>query len=80
MNVFSCGLQGPVCANPCPEGRYGDRCLQPCVCYNGAVCDHIDGSCICAPGFTGEKCEVRVQRVYKEFVLGSYKLLVIMVC
>eukprot|EP00057_Strongylocentrotus_purpuratus_P008299 XP_011662773.1 PREDICTED: tyrosine-protein kinase receptor Tie-2-like [Strongylocentrotus purpuratus] len=43
----------------CPTGRWNPpRCTGVCdACYNGGMCDHVTGWCICPPGFTGEHCE-----------------------
>ena len=33
------GFTGFFCSDPCPEGRYGRRCLGKCDCANNAeVC------------------------------------------
>ena len=48
-------VQGQVCANPCPPGSYGLECKERCDCYNGALCDHVNGQCHCLPGFQGQK-------------------------
>ena len=48
-------FQGQVCANPCPPGSYGLECKERCDCYNGALCDHVNGQCHCLPGFQGQK-------------------------
>ncbi len=48
-------LQGAVCANPCPPGSYHKDCKRRCDCYNGAVCDHVNGKCHCLPGYQGTK-------------------------
>ena len=47
--------QGAVCANPCPTGSYHIDCKKKCDCYNGAVCDHVNGKCHCLPGYKGTK-------------------------
>ena len=44
-----------MCANPCPTGTYHLDCRRKCDCYNGAVCDHVTGRCLCLPGFKGAK-------------------------
>ena len=44
-----------MCANPCPPGTYGVHCKERCDCYNGALCDHVNGKCRCLPGFEGSK-------------------------
>lgn len=45
------GWAGLYCNETCPVGFYGEGCQVPCPCHNGADCDSITGSCICAPGF-----------------------------
>ncbi|KAF2973930.1 hypothetical protein EK904_001789 [Melospiza melodia maxima] len=45
------GWAGLYCNETCPVGYYGEGCQVPCPCHNGADCDSITGSCICAPGF-----------------------------
>lgn len=47
------------CEKTCPPNTYGLNCTETCDCYNGAGCSHEDGTCICAPGFTGQRCENR---------------------
>ena len=44
-----------MCANPCPTGTYHIDCKKKCDCYNGAVCDHVNGKCHCLPGYKGTK-------------------------
>ncbi len=44
-----------MCANPCPPGSYHKDCKRRCDCYNGAVCDHVNGKCHCLPGYQGTK-------------------------
>ncbi|XP_038048244.1 receptor-type tyrosine-protein phosphatase mu-like [Patiria miniata] len=53
----------------CSSGKWGSassHCLNVCRrCYNGGVCDAKTGSCICAPGFSGEQCQqVRGRNVF----------------
>lgn len=37
----------------CPEGYYGDHCMEPCECKNDFfVCHPADG-CICRHGYAG---------------------------
>ena len=50
----------PVSVNvECPQGRYGDQCLQQCQCKNGAVCHPATGQCQCSAGWTGQSCDQR---------------------
>ncbi|XP_071953134.1 uncharacterized protein [Antedon mediterranea] len=41
----------------CPATKYGMNCDVDCpVCYNGGICDHVTGLCICPAGFKGVDC------------------------
>lgn len=44
-----------MCGNKCPDGTWGLNCNKTCDCHNGAGCDHVNGSCICPPGYMGLK-------------------------
>lgn len=45
------------CLKSCPNNKFGHNCEETCsTCNNGGVCSSIDGSCSCAPGWTGERC------------------------
>ncbi|CAH2274463.1 multiple epidermal growth factor-like domains 11 [Pelobates cultripes] len=48
------------CQEECPVGTYGFQCAERCDCQNGAKCYHINGACLCEPGFKGIFCEDRV--------------------
>ena len=54
--VLSCTLSNVAC----PEGLWGERCSEQCLCENGGDCDPINGSCNCttAPGWIGEYCNI----------------------
>ncbi|XP_072048352.1 receptor-type tyrosine-protein phosphatase kappa-like [Amphiura filiformis] len=44
---------------PCAAKTWGPSCKNHCpVCYNGGVCEDESGTCICAPGFSGPKCQI----------------------
>lgn len=47
----SAGWTGLYCNETCPPGYYGEGCMLPCSCANGADCHTVTGACICAPGF-----------------------------
>ncbi|XP_038066691.1 receptor-type tyrosine-protein phosphatase mu-like [Patiria miniata] len=53
----------------CPAGMWGPpSCQNTCRrCYNGGICDDKTGTCICAPGFSGEYC----QQVHGRHVFGQ---------
>lgn len=42
----------------CPEGFFGQDCLDECLCQNGAECDFITGMCNCTIGFVGALCDM----------------------
>ena len=54
---FSIGYAGENCEYTCPEDTYGQDCKNKCECMNDAVCDIVDGTCECEPGYEGEYCE-----------------------
>ncbi|NXC55696.1 PEAR1 protein, partial [Aleadryas rufinucha] len=41
----------------CPPGTFGLPCDQLCRCPHNATCDPTNGTCPCAPGTTGPRCE-----------------------
>lgn len=41
----------------CPEGYYGDHCMNPCECPNDNFMCHPARGCICRHGYTGRTCE-----------------------
>lgn len=45
------GWAGLYCNETCPAGYHGEGCGEVCTCGNGADCDGVSGSCLCAPGF-----------------------------
>lgn len=45
------GWAGLYCNETCPAGYHGEGCSEACTCGNGADCDGVSGSCLCAPGF-----------------------------
>ncbi|XP_035218669.1 uncharacterized protein LOC118191914 isoform X2 [Stegodyphus dumicola] len=46
----------------CPAELYGEFCQKECPpCYNGGVCHHEYGVCVCPAGFTGTNCEIACQ-------------------
>lgn len=59
------------CDKPCTDGTYGDGCRFLCKTCNHGHCDHVTGSCICLPGFQGERWEY--SGIYRLF-LTWYKI------
>ena len=45
------------CFTACPEGYYGFKCENKCLCQNNSTCDNEFGYCDCLPGFQGKFCE-----------------------
>lgn len=41
----------------CQRDRYGQGCSHTCDCHNGALCDHVTGTCACTPGWKGATCQ-----------------------
>lgn len=61
------------CNKPCTDGTYGDSCRFLCkTCYHGH-CDHVTGSCVCLPGFHGERWGY--SDIYRLFLLGEINFL-----
>ncbi|KAL8197427.1 UNVERIFIED_CONTAM: hypothetical protein K2H54_024350 [Gekko kuhli] len=48
------------CQEECPIGTFGFQCTQKCDCENRAKCYHINGACLCDPGFKGIHCQERM--------------------
>ena len=40
----------------CATGVFGAGCNSPCLCQNGAQCNHITGACTCTAGWQGSTC------------------------
>ena len=49
---------GPKCEEVCPEGFFGDNCLQVCTCNRkpNFVC-HPSHGCVCKAGWRGKNCD-----------------------
>ncbi|XP_038068801.1 angiopoietin-1 receptor-like [Patiria miniata] len=67
--IYSCFIDGAenqqrhgfmrLIVRECAAGMWGpSSCQNTCRrCYNGGICDDKTGTCICAPGFSGEYCQ-----------------------
>ena len=55
------GWHGVDCSIRCPSGTWGFGCNLTCQCLNGGACNTLDGTCTCAPGWRGAKCEFPCQ-------------------
>lgn len=55
------GWHGVDCSIRCPSGTWGFGCNLTCQCLNGGACNTLDGTCTCAPGWRGPKCEFPCQ-------------------
>lgn len=62
-SIFLAGWHGVDCSINCPSGTWGLGCNLTCQCLNGGACNALDGTCTCAPGWRGEKCELPCQVV-----------------
>ncbi|KAI8502516.1 Endothelial cell-specific molecule 1 [Branchiostoma belcheri] len=51
------GRRGDRCQHECAPGTFGRDCRLRCYCENNALCDPVNGSCICAEGQSGEFCQ-----------------------
>ncbi|XP_033636915.1 receptor-type tyrosine-protein phosphatase T-like isoform X2 [Asterias rubens] len=76
--IYSCFMDGQedqqrhgimrLIVRACPSVMWGPMCLSAChQCYNGGICDDRTGTCICAPGFSGNNCE----KVHGRHVFGK---------
>ncbi|XP_038066690.1 tyrosine-protein phosphatase 99A-like [Patiria miniata] len=77
--IYSCFVSGQesqqqhgfmrLIVRGCAAGMWGqDSCQNTCRrCYNGGICDDKTGTCICAPGFSGEYC----QQVHGRHIFGQ---------
>ncbi len=51
------GYIGLLCSETCPDGFFGDNCINVCSCPNkNFQCDPVQG-CVCKNGFTGKNCD-----------------------
>ncbi|XP_038066663.1 angiopoietin-1 receptor-like [Patiria miniata] len=77
--IYSCFIDGEedqqlhgfmrLIVRECAAGMWGpSSCQNTCRrCYNVGICDDKTGTCICAPGFSGEYC----QQVHGRHVFGQ---------
>ncbi|NWV45796.1 PEAR1 protein, partial [Daphoenositta chrysoptera] len=56
-NGASTELYGPPVSPACAPGTFGLQCDQLCRCPHNATCDPTNGTCPCAPGTAGPRCE-----------------------
>lgn len=49
---------GNRCDEVCPEGFYGNHCMESCNCPSGNFVCHAAHGCVCSSGYTGDKCDV----------------------
>ena len=54
------GWVGLFCGDPCPPGGFGFECSETCTCQQGS-CDPVNGTCSCAAGYSGDRCEQKCQ-------------------
>ena len=41
----------------CNVGSFGDECKHSCSEHCIGTCHHVDGSCSCKEGYTGDTCD-----------------------
>lgn len=46
----------------CTTGYYGHKCENQCGCVasNTFTCNHVNGSCVCQNGWTGNNCQTDI--------------------
>ena len=54
--VCDAGFTGEHCESYCPDGYFGLLCTARCGCAATGVCNAIDGTCACTPGYSGGDC------------------------
>ena len=55
------GFSGEGCV-VCKEDSYSEDCQDKCTfatCSNNGRCKGLDGSCLCYPGYSGSRCEIK---------------------
>lgn len=60
----------------CPEGYFGDHCMQPCNCSSEGnwVCDPVHG-CMCHRGYIGDKCDIQASEAIKIENSGKFAVM-----
>ncbi len=52
------GRSGIQCEQSCLASHFGVGCVEDCDCAAGEhACNNVDGTCDCAIGYTGPKCD-----------------------
>ncbi|XP_069942604.1 uncharacterized protein [Cherax quadricarinatus] len=52
------GAYFDVMITECEKGKYGVECSEECPkCLHGGQCHPQTGTCVCPPGFIGDKCQ-----------------------
>ena len=64
-----------MCVSVCPDGFYGEDCLEQCECHNGGHCNHETGTCECQAGWHGRMCEKgrTCTRIHRHLVTGHIR-------
>lgn len=53
---------GHRCDEVCPDGFYGNHCMDPCNCPGtGNFLCHAAKGCVCQAGYKGKNCDVKMQ-------------------
>lgn len=69
LNVI---ITGAICDDECPEGTYGDNCMEICQCDSTQyICDNIHG-CMCRSGYSGDDC-MTPRSAFQEMAGGEFE-------
>ena len=62
-------------------GHFGQNCSETCSihCQKPEECDHLDGSCMCQPGWKGKDCKQGKVKVCQKHQ-RSLIMLMVLVC
>lgn len=73
---------GPKCEEVCPEGFFGNNCLEVCTCNRkpNFVC-HTAHGCVCKSGWRGKNCDESIYAASTAEEEGkTIKILTFVIC